>query len=232
MFEYPCGVAPGFDPKHVAGSKVRFSGIARDANAVNILTGLPGASPTLMSASIHGNIGPCTVTAGNGAGLTSFSGMPAVADSSLTVAAIFVPDVVNGTFASIFQSSSNNSSGVTLSIFTSKLFLNNIGGGAFSTNVTPVAGTPYFFAMSESSGVPVAYVITNLAEGSITSGTTGTGATPGASTGTYRWSGFATGASSFPGRIAAAMYSSSATPLSSLQQWAADPWSFWYPGAE
>src|SRR4051812_30138987 len=85
-FAYP-GIAPGFDPSHVAAQNIRFSGAAASNGFASILTGAPSSLLGVPTNKIIGLIGPTRVyTSVQG---DRFTGQNPALDDACTLGAIF-----------------------------------------------------------------------------------------------------------------------------------------------
>lgn len=102
-----------------------------------------------------------------------------------------------------------------------------LSGNNLTTFVASV-NTPYFVAASGFSSGTLNWVIVNLASGQIVAESHACSAFPATSMGGQNIIGNNSGQPML-GIVAAAMYSPAYMPLTQLLQWAADPWSFWYP---
>jgi hypothetical protein len=92
--------------------------------------------------------------------------------------------------------------------------------------ITLVAGNPYFIAASTSSAANVTNaIVLNLNTGKIQTGST-TSSTPNAGNGGVQILPNTAGQSF---SMAACMVSGAFLRAPALRQWAANPWSFWYP---
>lgn len=229
---YPCGVAPGFDPSHVAACGMSsghgFSAVCFPGGAVNLLNGLPG-SQVGVTFRTYGHVGP-VVDSNAGANVVSFAGQLTVADTSLTMAGIFLATSLAAN-ASVIANSSSGAAGIEMYITpTGAIAIRVVGQGvSYISTGTPIAANKPYFAAISSDGTIYHTVMRNLADGTAYSETQSLGPkTFGASNGTY---GLGRGAfaSSVPGGIAAGMFGPRLVSMAALQQWAADPWSFWYP---
>jgi len=230
----PQGIPAGFDPKHPASSGISpnngISVVATGSNYRNLTGGKSGTVTVAPVTAIHGNLGLTTAHSA----LTdqiSFSGNPVVAPSGTTMGAIFIcSSFLNGNnyfVASSLGGGAND--GVAINITSAGNFnysypfiAANASGLILSVNI------PYFVAASGDAS-NVDFVVTDLRTGIIKKATIAAGGTAQASDGTYYIGGLPS--NSYPAKIAAAMYAPARLGLAELSRWAADPWSFWYPGA-
>jgi hypothetical protein len=229
------GRRPGFDPSHPAAQNIRYSGVANGANFISLLNGKPG-TPSISGSVLDGQIGPAATiatTTGGGNNITVAGG--GSAPSVATIACIFK---FNGTSAGNYQGLLGTfASGFGWWIGIENAVQNitvSSGGTSSTTAFTPVlsVGVPYFVAVS-SSLTGGNLVVVNLATGAIQSQTVTYGSSLSAAGGeapyvlgtTFTFA----AANGLDGSMAAAMYSAQFMSLSQLQQWAQDPWAFWYP---
>lgn len=228
------GTKPGFDPSHIAAAQTRLSAAAMGGNFVDLTTGKSGAITGSPTNSI-GLIGPRIGFPGS-TDLVTFSGKPTASFPNYTFGCVVAFDVVNVTNQFLI-SSSNGGTGVRLSIVNaggSKLSIGINSLGGFNATQIPIAvNTPYALFGSLAWVSPNALcnaVAVNLTNGVVLSqsSSVAAGGAPGADSGTCSIGNRGSSLHA-QGRIAAAMYSTEFTPISSLLQWAADPWSFWYP---
>jgi hypothetical protein len=132
----------------------------------------------------------------------------------------------------IFSSDDGNgSAGYRLEQFAGQFIVTIPGVGNFfpTPAFSPVVGRQYFVAASRINGLGFSYVYTDLTTGQIFATVDSSASTSNPSTSGNFVIGNMTGGTNPGGKIAAVMYSSSPMSLAALTQWAADPWSFWYP---
>lgn len=245
---YPCGVAPGFNPAHPAAAGMRplwgsFSAVPYGGTFVDLLSGTVAAQT--------GTVPPAAslTQAGPGVVFTNATGTPvqacsftnnnaSTAGTALTLAGIVLPK----------GNPPNGSLGVNVSwLGACVLCLNNntpsttieflqVNISAINSTMTPfswTSGHPQFvvFSYRNSDGL-CNFVWSDLVTGAVqaeahTGGTTGmSDSRASAGVGLHK-----TNQNNVYGSVLAAMGSPSFLPLSVLQAWAADPWSFWYPAA-
>jgi hypothetical protein len=221
-FAFPGG-NPGFDPSHPASQNIIYSAVASGGGFTNLLTGAPatkvGSPIPGMSGIIGPNVIPPTVSDYFTTPNTGASGTPA----ELTMAGIFtLPDLNTRAIFTDGIAGSN----CLISYFGDPSFL--IPGfdlrSASAVGIPGfVAGVPYFFAMSSNTGGTCKMAVRRLDTGQVWAGSQSTmGQTP---VGTFAIGG---GNSELGATVAAVQYSHKALSLQALQQWSADPWSFWY----
>lgn len=226
-FVYPASTSPGFDAKHPASLNCKFSGIASNADIINLFTGSAGTIAGAPAASIGGNLGPgVSYTGSTDESVFSF---PTTAFTAWTFGAIVkvTSFLSSGAMVMITNNNAANAEGMFFAITTGTFSVWS-GSTSISSTFIPSLNVPYFCAASFSSAAPVDFVLTNLNTGQIRSATianstavtVGSGGLYIGNRGTTR---------PLNGLLAAAMLSNSRVPLNSLLMWAADPWSFWYP---
>lgn len=236
-FSYPFGSAPGFDPSHPAAPGATFSGIASTAGFINLMQGQRSVVNGTPLTTILPGIAAATKfpTAPD---YCSFSGFPATLDNQTTMAAIVQFTTVGAAqqmfLCSSTQASTNWSLNCDFSGGTTSFSINPNGGTVTRSLIALSAGVPYFLALSVSDSFAnsgkVFFVVTRLDTGQIQSANIAVSASPlGASNGSYSVGARVNGNVASLSSIAAAMITRRATSFSALLQWAADPWSFWYP---
>lgn len=245
---YPAGMAPGFDPTHVASVGAAASVYAMPGD---ISTSTAGLFDIIAGKSIYGGngtqdyfiegaLGPVNIVGGYGAQYYgSPTSKPTNLSKKITAAAMFrvPPNWFNGGVIFFCDSASSSSIGVAPGINGSRAMrlIKNFGGSQTDVVSTVILeiGTPYFLAYSSDDAVGVTFVARNLLTGVVQSqfvantvAVTSTPAgdygypNPGAGLGDRMW-------------LAAAMFNNvRALPLAYLLAWAEDPWAFWYPRVE
>lgn len=230
----PAGLRPRFNPRHPAAVGIApahgFSGISRSNTFINLLNGAVGTVVSTPTASIFGRIGPCTYYPTATTASSTFSGQSTAADSQGTVAAIFQPATVVASTTCLFYTSGGATSGMGIGMSsTSKLIFLCLGGTNATSTIGIAAGVPYFFAASNQPSGSCYFVLTRLDNGSISQDTQPrAGPTATATTGVYAVGNTPSSSRVPDARIAAAMFSPKAISFAALQQWATNPWSFWY----
>jgi hypothetical protein len=174
---------------------------------------------------MDGAMGPCFWHNSN-PGRVTYTGQTTVIDSTFTFAGIFKG--VGATIDGPLFTTSSGVSGIAFYFNSNTLNVTN-----FSNNLTMVSGLspqiPYFIALSVTSQTTGYCVVVNLLTGKTTTTTaSGSYGTLSAPNGTY-YINFDVFADPFNAYIAAIMYSAGSISQSALQQWATDPWSYWYP---
>lgn len=234
---YPGGLRkPGFDRTHpAAGSNMRYSGIAAPGGAfINLLDGTVstptgGALSTVIAPIIGKGVSETVSTRYN-----SIANVYSDSPTAVTMAVIFMPTGSVASFNSvIFSTKTGSVSGnAALAVAANtRLFSFYNNGSVVSPTGAPalVSNVPYFLLVSWAASGAYSWAVVNLNTGQRWSGNP----TSGLSTivGTSSW-GIGTSLSSVQpfGVIASAMYSiNNLLPYGNALQWAADPWSFWYP---
>lgn len=226
---YPAGIAPGWSPAHAVAPSTQLTCIASGANMIDLQKGIyavPGGGTVISG--IDGIIGPNTQLSG-ALDIISIGGRPTTNFGSVTLAAIFTIDTFNTTAANMFVLTSNGGGGWGLgySATTGLLagLIENVANKP--TSLQLVVKTPYFAAMSVNGTAGIDYILTDLKTGKIVTATTTSGTPVNPSATSFIGSKGVNGA--IKGGLAAVMWSSRYTEPSVLRQWAADPWSFWYP---
>jgi hypothetical protein len=234
---YPAGATPGFDQSHIASGGITnrrgFSGIATSANFVNVLNGAAGAIVNAPTSAYLGSIGPCTDYPGQGqTHCSTFAGQSTTIDAQATLAAIFQLDAVNAGTNVFFTESGNSNGGYSIGYTaTGKPTCLALGGTNSISTPTLVANIPYFFAVSSQVvGGSCFFVLARLDTGQVLTETQARAVpSAGAPSGIYNVGNTTSSPRSPNAKIAAVMFSNQSISLAAIVQWAADPWSFWYP---
>ncbi len=223
-FSYP-GTKPGFDQSHPAAAQCLFSGVAADGpNVINLLTGRQGTKTGAT---------PVNKTLISGRGI-DFSGgndnvnfaFPTTTFSVATMAAIFTLTGSSANAALVFATNAANSYGIQIGA--SNATIQAVIGATAATVVTsPVSGVPYFVVVS-NNGSPFNAVAVRLDNGILTTAATTT-ASPSAGDGSLYVGNRGTATRQLFGAVHALSFSNCLLTPTQLRQWAADPWSFWYP---
>lgn len=228
-FSFPVGVTPGFNPLHIASPGILHSGVAAAGGGyTSILTGsvaaLSGSPYGLMDAIVGPNSNY------NGSSVATFSSFPTAVPDPVTIAAIVTTSSSINNFPNYFINN-NASSSTGAGMFSSGSAFYFIWGNT-GLNVGPAVSTntQYFVAFSVSGALNIlSYVIVNLANGVVISGTVtpSKGSTIG--DGSLYIGNRGTNGRQWSGGIAATMWADNYLSVPELLIWAADPWSFWYP---
>lgn len=227
---YPAGYRPGFDPSHPASAFIRNrltagklkggSFISQGGNMVDIVTGIVGTITGTVTPAID-KIGPTVSPVSTGT--VQFSGYEnGYGAGKGTVAGIFI----------VQQNSGYGENGGVYAGQSLALRLIESGGTNWSPYaylsgsntafpIFPYAGYhPYFMAVS-GEGAEGRYIWANLQTGKIGYGSFAASGSQ-SSDGLVRMLGPSC-------NYACTMYSTAPLSMAELHQWAADPWSFWYP---
>ncbi len=215
--QYP-GRSPGFDPAHLAAPNCRFSAVSSSSNFISLLRGARGAISGIPTSAT-------TFPSTSSTAVNSFAGQSTVNDTSITIASVL--QWIDTTASSIVFTTASTNAGWRLNIASSGTIslttgaVTDLPGIAISTKV------PYFVVVSANAN-NVNYVLLRLDNGVITT-LAGTGSSPNAPNGTYQVGNIS--AFNLPAKasMAAVMFSATYLPITTLLQWANDPWSFWYP---
>lgn len=230
---YPAGYAPGFDPNHMASKKPMFSGVASAGGFVNILRGQVGVAVNAPVFSLMGHVGSSIEYPGSGATHThTFSGNSTVKAEAHTVAAVTRMSSMPGSTAVIFSSSGGNAGEqLFVTATTGIIKLSGVSGaGGTSPTIGMEANTPQLIIASNSgSGGVSNYLVMNLLTGVIKTDVQTASTGGNAPDGVYAIGNTTSSPRSLSGRVAAVAFTHSFMSIPELLQWAADPWSFWYP---
>lgn len=233
---YPAGVAPGFDPSHIAlrGAISAFSSVAQGGTHINLRTGARGGVGGSVTFGIDKDVGPSTITTAGGSALVSFVGNPTVAPPALTMAAIvkFSSGALSFYNCALAFGGTTNTSVWLIWPQTQPLtFWVNNATQIISTIGAVATGVPYFVIASGLSGGAVNFLIKNLATGKVLTETVAASAVYSAPNGNIRVAANGFSNSGFGGLVAAsaAIVSNDRLSVHEMRAWADDPWSFWYP---
>jgi hypothetical protein len=233
-FGFPCGVAPGFDPKHIAAKGVYASFSAAGATFRDLLRSQPPATSNFTGGRIMAGIGPCVDNTANFKEAT-FTGYPTTAYTTYTKAVTLILTATGFNEGIIGDGASTGTgfytAGLNLAMTSAGVFqVEHKGIGNFSSALTLLTNVPYFLACSYNAGIATGnanFVVVRLDTGQILQTTVnGFNAAVTAPTGTIT-----IGNGSDVGKlfIGAVMASNNFMSPSQLSVWAADPFSFWYP---
>ena len=222
---FPAGVAPGFNQEHVVANGTQISAIPRNIGAIDLLTGIPGitSNPGNFGApGIDGIIGPFLNGQTNILMQWTVANLPNLnPPNPITFGFVFKLTATTATQLIYFGSGSD---GWRIDVSTTVALVSN---GVVNTgnSFTLAANVPYFLAMS-ANDTAVNSVLVNLSTGQTftdTKSVSGNTAITLVST-----DGFMLGyGNTVP--VAAGMMANAFHGMNDLLQWAADPWSFWYP---
>lgn len=222
-FAFP-GTSPGFDPNHIASAGIAaghgISVAPLGANFVSLLTGQKGTIAG-NTAFMDAQGGPMITQSANNS--CSFSGQSTANDANGTIA---------GIVRNISSTGNALSNGVVATngwglVYNGTQLRVRYGVSTYTTvGSTLNANEAYFVAVSFNGSI-CNFVKVRLLTGETVSEQIAGSIAAVAPDGTYRigTSGSATGAVT----VGAAMLSANYLSKEQLRQWAADPWSFWYP---
>lgn len=230
---FPVGVPAGFDQSHPAAVNPRLSVVkAAGGNFRDVLTGLIGtpeaggaASSTTLSHTGPSYLGTAVANTG-----IKFAGKSTLNDTSITMAAIGVSGASGNRF--FVNSSFATTGGWAFGGSGANVLIQEWATAGFTTSsgvTLLVAGVPVFFAVS-IDGATAHFIARHLDSGKILKNTkTGLALTPAAPDGTYTAGGHSTRQLTAADSMAAGMASAVFLNMPQLEQWARDPWAYWYP---
>lgn len=231
---YPAGYSPGFDPWHLAAKKTYFSAVSNGTRSmINILTGASPNANTTSSGKVYGPIWACPTI--SNFTYMSFVGFPTDTPTQMTQSGIFVnnnPASIQSAWGDGGTSSNEYTGGMgTVQLSATGEFTWRVRGiSSRATGWTIASGVPYFFCASSIKGSgseDIKILLLDLNSGVVRFGLFGgDNSAVTAPTGTITI-GNPNNAQGW--HIAAAMSSRHALSIPEMLQWAADPWSFWYP---
>lgn len=237
----PAGRSAGFDPTHFASKGCFWSVVSTGASAVNLCK--PSPRPTAQVSAptrvIDGNLGLASKFTGvSSNGLSFTGGAGARVDLAFTYACFYRPATIASN-TSIVSNSTTVNSGSLLSYNTGNacLILGSELVAPMLSGINLVVGVPYFIIASATG--PSAststwthnWFVQRLDTGKILTATGTSSQSWAASNGNMIFGGAnsSQGNLDADGNLAAAMYSNVFTSIPQMQQWAQDPWAFWYP---
>jgi hypothetical protein len=225
---FPTWRRPGFNPEHVAvanGGACYLSAVATGAGTgtgtfINLLNGKRGTLGSTPAATIDGVIGPAVNYTVNNQ-FSRFTGTIATT-ANITFALICRLSLNTGP---VFNTTSG-AGGYRITFSGNSFAIYDNASTTLASQVTASTNIPYFSIVSYN-GTTAFFAQVSLITGQIQA-TSSTGAlSPSAGNGSLNiaWDGGDT-----PGMaIAAVAYFPQSLSPSEILQWAADPWSFWYP---
>lgn len=227
---YPAGYVPGFDPSHIAAKRTIISTVASGGNQINVFRGDKG---TITGAPVGGvqAFGPYTYYASGSGDNSSFSGCLVAQPVDFTIGFITNHDG-NSSNTLMFDSGSN--AGATnawcIQAFGGRIGLRNSPSFAGMDPATLLeANKWYFTVITQSAALNVInWVFLRLDNGRLETESKTALTAGGDGNGTVSIGGSSLGLEG-KHRVAAAMYTQSYMHMAALREWAADPWSFWYP---
>jgi hypothetical protein len=224
---YP-GTEPGFDAGHIAAQGLPFSShVAGGSYVIDLFrAGKKGAASTSGTFPVGMFNSIPYLKSPSSSDYLSYTNSINITPGTVTTAVIaFVTSSTSGTI----YGDNGPWQGIGLSFGNLTVIRNNVSTGVF----TPDVNTPYFFAASMSVAANTSnWVAVNLLNGNLQTGSTtcaGMGAT---SNGTLI---VGNGSQALVnGGFCAGMYTANGPLLSiaQLRDWAADPWSYWFPKKE
>jgi hypothetical protein len=226
---YPAGVAPGFDPTHIASTNTLFSAAVLGGNHVNILNGKPGVITGSPTPKILGALGP-SVNYPVG-GKSVFATAIATNYAEMTMAAFVQFDTATAAAIRdvIGNSITSTSSGYRFGASSAANFLWTIAGASTASSIPVVANVPYFIATSIKSATRGNVAVCRLDTGQIFTDTAATATTAVVGGTNYTVGNRDDTIRGTVGAVGPVMMSDVFLSVQQLAFWAADPWSFWYP---
>lgn len=231
LLSYPAGIAPGFDPSHLAARTISsgngLSAVSLGANYLQLLRGSPCSETVAETAVFDGCIGVASINSGTSANVQSLNNS-VDGNSRQTAAAIVVP-TGSGTDV-LFANGSVGSTGIA--IYLGSLQLITYAQLTVSSGIFLNVGEPYFVAVSGADngfGDATNFVVKSLRTGQVFTAVGGRSNFL-TSDGTYLIGSDIFGNKATNTKIAAVAFAPNLfLSIPELQAWAADPWAFWYP---
>jgi hypothetical protein len=208
----------------------RYAGVAAPGGGfIDLVRGVASvptnATFTTVATAIIGNaVNSSTSTAYN-----SVSNPYADTPTGMTFAAISIP--LNSNATEVLFSTKNTTIGASGLSWSSAGTFRWFANGTLNTptmGAAYVLNHPYFLACSIKNGQQYA-VLTDLATGKTTTGTSTVAATLTVGTGPFGVGGTSQANVAADSKIAAVAYSINFLDLNQLIQWAQAPWDYWYP---
>jgi hypothetical protein len=228
---FPCGQPPGFDPNHPAAAKALFSGVSLGGNFINLSPGAVTPARGTVAGSPTAKLsllGPSTLFVANAAVQFAF---PNTNYTNYTLAAIINWLGTNAASQDILgtdATAASGGSGTNLALGSTGIPTIRFGSGAAASTLPAlVANASYFIAVSGVSASGFNIIYTRLDTGQVFSQFVSTALTTGTNT-TLSVGNLGDVSHFFNGSVAAAMYSNTFLSLPQLNQWALDPWAYWY----
>lgn len=225
---YPGG-NPGFDAAHLAAPQTVFSGVA-SAGGFFCFKG-PIGKGTLNSTvaqQVKGILGP-TLNLSTTTSCVDFTAPNVSSPKGITIAAIFSFSTLNGAGQNIFAWTDGSFNGLTFFLENTNNQLGCFSGGSSVLgSFTIAANTPYFAVASNSAG-GLKILLKNLQTGKVQTASLGAVTIANTTSGQFIVGAQEGNAAGIVGNMAAAMCAQSYLSMAQIQQWALDPWSFWYP---
>lgn len=237
----PGGYQAGFNPNHIAAggmaSGYGLSAVPINGTFTNLLNGATAtvssgatAAPRAFAATI-GEAAYCQTSV---VGLYQFSGQRVVNNPSATLAAFCVFKFA-ASFSCLLNTDTQGpggggSYGFSLFSDASNNLMLRVAGTNVPSGLVLTSSVPYFVAASFNANV-TNFVALRLDTGQLFTASVSSSVSITANNGIYsmgNW--YDTGGGDFPaGYLGPVMWSPSFMSLRAMRQWAADPWSFWYP---
>jgi hypothetical protein len=228
LLTFPGG-RPGFNPNHIAVVGAPYFGVSavpignRFYNLVNGKVSVTGNGTVTAVNDVNG---PSVNVINGGGNYVQFTGLPTTTDGQFTMACIVFPTATLATSSYwMFLGGSPNAIGCDATSGQ----LGADGGGGRDSGIVITPNNPWFVAVSmQYSSGNFNFAATNLRTGRIQTANANHVETSAANTGTLQI-GTNFGGGPITGNIACVMHMPTYLSLQALAQWAADPWSYWYP---
>lgn len=227
------GSNPGVNASHTLASSILFSGVASDGGTfTNLLNGTVGTKNGTPTTVIN-SLGRTTRFSSSGSDNATF---PSVATNAAgqTMAVICMPDAVTSvSIRNLVSTAAGGSTGLLIALNNTSPHWSFSYNGNFTSIPSaslpdPVAGRPYFYAVSISSAALVVAVLRDLQTGQIYTYSTTTAVATTTSDAFIYIGNRGTNSRQALSCIPAAMHSTAFNSLPALVKAANDPWSFWY----
>lgn len=235
LLVFPAGALPGYDPTHVAAISSPYagdsyvampSGLMVSAMRGGLVTSI-AASATAPAFSFDGVIGPSLSFAAASTNHLKSGAMPTTTDNSVTMAAILVGTAITSGYKPVYCARSDGL-GWALSFNAGAVDVRN-GVSDVASSLVVSNAIPYFMAAS-CNQTTFNYILLRLDNGKLLTASAAKAGTTATNSANHSIGNFTTG-NNFPcqAKIATIMYAPGNLNLQQLSQWAADPWSYWYP---
>ena len=210
----------GFDPNHPASKNILQSMVPSGGEGLSLLS-LASGGGNLPAAGIDAILGPVLSV---GSFQTGTLPCPAITVTKFTAGWIGSLAALNTNWLLELLDGGN---GLTLQQTSGGVLSINSTTTTVSTFATTLTvGVPYFFGVSTISGGTSYLVILNLKTGAVITEAVSAAAFSSVLNGTYRFCDTHTNNGQL---VAASCASNQYLSLQQLQQWAQNPWEFWYP---
>jgi len=233
---FPAGVAPGFDPYHVAnrikGAIYIGSFIASPGPTfINLpypIAGTKLGSPTFSNT----EIGPTFSSNASNNGTSFTTQWGTVTPAAVTMAAIIIP-IASVASGDEFIATGYSGSGRNAIILNSLVFTGRVGSADLSSGLPALnLNEPYFIAASQGPATFCHFVVRSLKSGKVFSNLVANASAVQPFQSPWYIGGTFDGNVAAGIKMAAAMAANSFTDVAALLQWAEDPWAYWYPQPE